>query len=529
MLRFTRNTKTAVALGLTLALAVPGIAAAAAPDTAWTKSAKLYEIRTWTGQATLGHADGPLADATFYHPYSAIALPDGRLLVSDADNHLLRAVSASGTTTYAGLQVGEDDGNAPIGAYNDGPASEAAFEHPAGLAIDAQGNVYVADADNNAIRRITKDGAVSTLAGNGNVGSGDGAGAAATFNYPSDVAVAKDGTVYVADTLNHAIRRVAPDGKVTTLAGSSQRTVEYFPGAVEYAGDYQDGPLATAKFNEPSGLALDANGNLYVSDRGNQRIRYIDLAAGTVSTVAGGGTLEANAPYVAGDYADGSASSARFNAPEGLTVTQDGTVVIADSLNHAVRTLKDGQVGTLAGIATEFGEADGVAEFAQFNRPTDVTVLADGRLVVVDAFGNAVRVLQKYAKPATLPAGEAIKILFDGKLVPAEAPALLKSGAVLLPVRSVATALGYDVDYDTAKHEAILKKGDVVYSFGAGTKAVAKTTGGATKQVALNGATVNDGNRLFIPVRFFAEEADLDIEWDQAEKIVVIRHKQFNG
>ncbi|MFD0674278.1 stalk domain-containing protein [Cohnella sp. GCM10027633] len=517
----------AATLGLTLALSVPALASAAA-DTSWTKSSKLFEVRTWTGKSELGHADGALNAATFFHPRSAIALPDGRLLVSDTENHLLRAVSASGTSIYAGLNLGEDATNTPIGGYNNDTLLLSAFERPTGLAIDAKGNIYVADSENNAIRRISKDGAVTTLAGSGNLGSDDGVGEAASFDHPSDVAVDKSGNVYVADTLNHSIRKITSDGKVTTLTAASEQPIEYFPGAVEYTGDFLDGTIASAKFNEPSGLAIDDKGNLFVSDRGNQRIRYIDFAAGTVSTVAGGGTRETQKPYVEGDYIDGAAAQARFSAPEGLTIASDGTLIIADSLNHAIRTLKDGQVGTLAGIATEFGKSDGVSASAQFNHPTDVTILADGRLVIVDESGNKIRVLQKYAAPASLPADKTVKVLYDGALVPTEAPAFLKSGATLLPLRSVGTALGYEVKYDDKAHVAILTKGDIVYTIANNSKSVTKAVAGKQEQLTLNGATVNTGDRLFIPVRFFAEENGLDIQWDQEKQIVVIRNKQFN-
>src|SRR5690606_29282246 len=100
--------------------------------------------------------------------------------------------------------------------------------------------------------------------------------------------------------------------------------------------------------------------------------------------------------YVTGDYADGAAATARFNAPEGITVTEDGTVVVADALNHAIRLIKDGQVSTLAGVAAEFGQTDGVPGFAKFNHPTDVAVLADGRLAIADEYGNKIRILQPY-------------------------------------------------------------------------------------------------------------------------------------
>lgn len=518
----------ALVLGLTLALTVPSIVSAASADYGWTTSSKLYEVRTLVGKSELGHANGSNKDATFFHPYSAVALPDGKLLVSDYENHLLRVVTATSTEIYAGLDLGQDEANNPVGGYNDDVLLKSAFEHPAGLAIDSKGSIYVADTENNAIRIITKDGKVSTLAGSGKLGSDDGVGKDASFDHPSDVAVAKDGTVYVADTLNNAIRKITADGQVTTLTADSNRPVEHFPGDVVYSGNFKDGPIATAQFNEPSGLAIDAKGNLYVSDLGNQRIRYIDFAAGTVSTVAGGGELAKEELYVAGDYVDGDALKARFNAPEGLTVAPDGTLIIADKLNHAIRTLKNGQVGTLAGIATDGGDTDGVSGSAQFDNPTDVTILPDGRLVVIDQNGNKIRVLQKYAAPSSLPADKSIKVLLNGELLKTDVPAIMSPGAVLLPIRSVGNALGYTVDYDDKAQAATLTKGNTVYTIKKNMKTVTKTVDGVAQQVTLNAATLEKTDRLFIPVRFFAEESGFDIQWDDKPQIVVIRDKQFN-
>ncbi|RED56233.1 stalk domain-containing protein [Cohnella lupini] len=507
-----------------LTTAVPTATLAASTD--WTTSTKLYEVRTWAGKSEIGHGNGSLNEATFFHPKSAVATADGNLIVTDSSNHLIRKVLVDKVETFSGLNLGEDEANLPLGGFNDDVVASAAFDQPSGLAIDGQGNVYIADANNNSIRKISKDNKVTTLAGNGNLGSADGVGGKATFYSPSDVAVDAQGNVYVADTLNNVIRKITADGTVTTLTAPSTRVIEYFPGAVESTGDYLDGAIASAKFNEPSGLALDSKGNLYVSDRGNQRIRYLDFAAGTVSTVAGGGELAKQTPYVQGVYVDGTAAQSRLNAPEGLTVTADGSLIVADSLNHAIRVVKNGVVSTLAGAATEFGKTDGLVGSAQFNHPTDVTILADGRLVIVDEFGNKVRVLQKYAKPATLPTS-VISVVYDGNLVPSDVPAQAKSNAVMLPVRSVGDALGYEVDFDNKTGNAILTKGETVYTIGKDVTTVTKTVAGKSETLTLNAATTVVNKRFFIPVRFFATESNLDIQWDSEAQIVVIRHLTF--
>ncbi|MFC5470025.1 stalk domain-containing protein [Cohnella suwonensis] len=518
--------KAFTALCVSIGLLVPS-AAWAATDVTWTSSSKLYEVRTLTGKSEIGHGNGALGSATFFHPRSAVVLPDGKLLISDSSNHLLRTVSVNAVDAYAGLNLGEDASNMPIGGYNDDVLAKSAFEQPEGLSIDAQGNVYVADSKNNAIRKIAKDGKVTTLAGNGLIGSADGAGSKATFYEPSDVAVDGKGNVFVADTLNNVIRKIAADGTVTTLTASSTRVVEYFPGAVDTAGDFAEGAIASAKFNEPSGLAIDGKGNLYVSDRGNQRIRYIDFAADNVTTVAGGGELVKQSPYVQGEYADGVAALARFNAPEGLTIASDGTLVVADSLNHAIRLIKDGKVSTLAGVPAEYGKDDGVAGSAQFNHPTDVAILNDGRLVIVDELGNKVRVLQKYAKPANLPADKGIKILLNGALISTDVPAQMKSNAVLLPVNAVGTALGYKVSFDAKTKAAVLTKGEATYTVAPNSTSVTKSVKGKIEQLKLNVPTMMVNNRMFLPVRFFASESGLDIQWDAVERIVVLRYLTF--
>jgi sugar lactone lactonase YvrE len=520
------KTKFILPLALVLSLALPTVTFAAS-ETGWTKSPNLYEIRTWAGKSDVGSNNGTLAEATFYHPRSVVALSDGKLLVSDSSNHNLRIVTVDRVAGYAGVYLGEDEASLPIGGLNDDVLAKAAFNLPSGLTADSQGNVYVADTGNSVIRRISEDGRVTTVAGSGFVGAEDGVSESASFFEPSDVAVDSKGNVYVADTLNHVIRKVTASGVVSTLNAASARIVEYHPGAVEYVGDYADGVIASAKFNEPSGLAIDAEGNLYVSDRGNQRIRYIDFTTGTVSTVAGGGNYGEQGIYVEGDYVDGAAGASRLNAPEGLAIAPDGSLIVADSLNHVIRLIKDGQVTTLAGVPTEFGVTNGVTGFAQFNHPTDVSVLADGRLVIVDEYGNKVRVLQKYATPASLPTDKGIIVLHNGKLVPSDVPSQLIAGSVLLPLRSVGDALGYKVDYDKTTGAALLTKGDIVYTIGTNTKSVTKSVNGQQEIVALNAPTFEASGRMFLPVRFFAEESGLDIQWDSAAKIVVIRSQTF--
>jgi sugar lactone lactonase YvrE len=383
-------------------------AAGLSADALWTNNGRIMaDVTTFAGIGDFADKNGAALSAAFRSPSGVLTLTDGSVLVTDSRDHLIRKVSAGQVTTFAGseLAINLNAQGFPVGGLLDGTSSKSFFNEPIGLAVDAKGNVYVADASNNAIRKINTHGQVITLAGNGVLGNQDGKGAEARFNHPSDVAVAADGTVYVADTLNHLIRKIATDGTVTTLSDSSNRTIQVRPGEAAYAGDYQDGSLKDAKFNEPSGLALDAKGNLFVSDTGNQRIRYIDFSSDVVTTVAGSSlaadgksVFEANALYAVGDYADGAASKALFDYPKGIAVTSEGGLLIADSLNHSIRYLIDGQVSTITGT-TLTGESDGVESMVKLFNPTDVAVTTDGSIIVADAFNNKIRKITPYQFP----------------------------------------------------------------------------------------------------------------------------------
>jgi len=209
-------------------------------------------------------------------------------------------------------------------AFRDG--TEAAFSDPFGIAVTADGTVYVADAgENNRIRKIAPDGTVSTFAG-GSEGFSDGTAAGASFNTPSGLALNKDGVLFVADTGNNRIRKITPEGQVSTIAGDG-------------TAGYADGPAAQAKFNGPIGIAVDLRGNVFVADSYNDRIRII-TTDGQVSTVAGQGTA---------GYADGDHNVALFDTPCGIITAADGSLIVADTGNDRLRKITpDGNVTTLA-------------------------------------------------------------------------------------------------------------------------------------------------------------------------------------
>ena len=355
-------------LGVPLAGARAQLVVAVPPPTAAVASAAT--VATLAGEARLkGSADGPALAARFARPMGLAVDARGTVYVADADNMTVRAIAplVGGVTTLAGA--------AGRKGYADGPGAQARFHHPVGLAVDAAGTVYVADADNHTIRKITPDGVVTTLAGlAGTKGSADGSGPAARFNCPHGIAVAADGTLYVADTFNHTIRRITPAGVVSTMAGTAGRKGR------------TDGPAATSRFRHPFGVAVDGQGTLYVADNGNHTIRRIS-AAGDVSTAAGlaGHSGSANGPGAA----------ARFFFPTGLAVDAGGTLYIAEALNSVVRRMSGaGVVTTLAGTAFGVGPADGTGEQARFDGPSGVAVDAAGAVYVADSNSNTIRVIK---------------------------------------------------------------------------------------------------------------------------------------
>ncbi len=288
--------------------------------------------------------------AFFSHPAGILRLADGRLLVSDAATNTVRQIADGAVSLIAGRDT-------EPGA-TDGVGATARFNQPAGLAGLADGAIALADSANATIRRLSTTGFVTTLAGApGSRGANDGLGRAATFNAPVALAVDASGNLLVADSLNHAIRRVAPGGSVTTLAGGAD------------AAGTADGRGAEARFNFPTGLAIDAAGDCLVADTINNTLRRV-TAAGVVTTLAG-------VPGVSG-ATDGTGGAALFNRPSGLVFAPDGNFYLADTGNSVVRRVTpQGAVQTIAGLPGIAGLKDGTG------------VVDDGRGLAPPAAGGA--------------------------------------------------------------------------------------------------------------------------------------------
>jgi len=338
----------------------------ALPCTGIGTAAPAINVTTLAGAGTPGHGDGQGTAAFFRQPTGVALDKNDNLYVADYGNHLIRKITPNGSvTTLAG-----GGGNYWTGAgADDGHGKEASFNGPIGLAVDGNGNVYVADEGNNLIRMITQNGDVTTLAGSGISGSADGQGVEASFSQPRGIAVDESGNVYVSEGHNYLIRKITPDGYVTTLAGRTE------------ASGFVDEMGKTSAFDRPYGIAVDKWANVYVADWGYNRIQKI-TSNGSVTTLAGSNKYGA---------LDGIGTEASFVGPMGVTVDNSGNVYVADSGNNQIRKINaSGFVTTLAG-SKSYGFTDGSGAWASFRTPAGVAIDKNGNLYVADQYNNRVR------------------------------------------------------------------------------------------------------------------------------------------
>jgi sugar lactone lactonase YvrE len=262
------------------------------------------EVNTLAGSEE-GFEDGSAASSKFEYPFGIAVDLSGNVYVADTDNHKIRKIDTAGNvTTIAGSTAG----------FADGEGANAQFDSPYGIAVDNVGNIYVADVTNHRIRKIAPNGLVSTIAGTGESGYKDGDSSASKFARPYGLAIDNQGKIYVADRDNHKIRIIDTDGKVSTLAGSTQ--------------GFADRNGINAQFNYPNSVAIDALGCVYVADSDNHKIRKI-MPNGDVSTLAGS---------IQG-FANGEATTAKFSIPRGIAVDSSGNVYVTDSENHKIRII----------------------------------------------------------------------------------------------------------------------------------------------------------------------------------------------
>src|SRR5258706_360573 len=322
-------------------------------------------VSTFAGTPGIfGSADGTGAAARFNLPEGVATDSADNVYVADEGNNTIRKITPAGVVTTLAGRAGFSGGDDGIGAA-------ARFDFPRGVATDSAGNYYVADHGNHPTRTTPPAGVVTTLAGTaGVVGGADGAGAAASFNFPGGVATDSASNVYVADG-NHTIRKITSLGVVSTLAGTTGVI-----GSTDAAG-------AAASFDSPVGVATDSAGNVYVTDTSNNTIRKI-TPAGAVTTLAGTAGVSGSS--------DGTGPAARFNLPRGVAADGAGNVYVADSSNHTIRKITPaGVVTTLAGTASVSGGSDGAGAAASFNFPTGIATDSAGNIYVADTDNSTIR------------------------------------------------------------------------------------------------------------------------------------------
>lgn len=313
------------------------------------------------GNGSTGSVDGTGTNASFSSPISLAIDSQDNIFVTDTNNHLIRKITPNGVvTTFAGSAQG----------YADGTGTTVKFNYPYGITIDANDNLYVTDANNFKIRKITSAGVVTTIAGS-TQGFADGIGTNAKFMTPAGIVISQDNVLYVTDQKNNRIRKITANGEVSTFSGSSQ--------------GYTDGTKETARYYWPAGITIDSEDNLYISDTYNNKIRKINTDGevspnNEVSTIAGS---------TAG-FENGVGTIAKFYWPIGIAIDAQNNLYTADFNNDKIRKIdKNGLVSTLAGSTR--GYLEGVGSTAKYNRPFGIAINSNGTIFIADTFNNRIR------------------------------------------------------------------------------------------------------------------------------------------
>jgi uncharacterized protein (TIGR03437 family) len=364
-------------------------------------------ISTLAGNGTLSYSGdgGAASKAQLNTPQGVAADAAGNLYLSDTLNNVVRKVSPNGIiSNYAG--------NGGVGSSGDGSAATSAqLNGPQGLAVDASGNLFIADTLNAKVRKVSASGVISTVAGSGTPGyGGDGAAAtSAQLNLPIGVAVDGNNNLYIADFGNSRVRKVSANN-ISTVAGN---------GSFGYSGD--GGQAVKAQLNGPQGVAVDAAGNLYIADTENNRIREV-TPGGLIATVAGNG--------IAGYSGDGGqATSAQVGNPVGLAVDAAGDIFTVDASNRVRQVYPNGLIATIAGNGTRGYTGDGgLATQAQLNTPSAIALGNNGNLYVADTANSAIRLLQYSGSGLTIGAVTNAASSISGPVAPGEVVVLYGSG-----------------------------------------------------------------------------------------------------
>ena len=379
-----------------------------APTITSTAVISVNEGETYTYNVTANDADGDDVTVT------ASTIPSW-----------LSITTAETVSTLAGSSQG----------FADGTGAAAKFNSPFGVAVDASGNIYVADNQNHKIRKITQQGEVTTLAGSGVAGFADGIGATAQFDSPRGIAVDTDGNVYVADAYNNRIRKITPSGVVSTLAGSVR--------------GFYDGTGDVAQFNTPSGVAVDATGNVYVADSSNSKIRKI-TPSGVVSTFAGSTS----------GFADATGTAAKFKQPMGIAIGSSGSIYVADTFNDKVRKITTaGVVTSIAGGA--WGFSDGIGAAASFKAPRSIALDNTENIYIADTFNHKLRKISATGEVTTIATDTADFSFLKGVGIDAAGTIYITDDySKIQKITRGTTLIGSPTNTEVGSHNVALKVSD---------------------------------------------------------------------
>lgn len=448
-------------------------------------------VQQYAGNGVEGSIDGNRNEAQFHSPAYATIDANGNIYVTDSKNHLIRKITKDGqVSTIAGKLSNKDAYGDYVGGFVDGRAENAQFNEPQGIAITNNGIIYIADSKNGAIRKI-ENGHVSTIVQD--------------LQLPTGLVLGKNGELFVSETLNHRILKITNESNVTVLAGDKSSGL-------------RNGVGTAARFHEPTGLAISQDGTVYVADSANQRIRSIS-SSGEVKTVAGSGnSLIEGTKYIVGGYVNGDALKAKFNFPQGIHVTNDGTIYVADTLNHVIRKVSpSGKVSTVAGNS-EPGFNNHVEMKSSFDRPTDVFVLPSGNLGVVDHWNHSLRLIEWYYLPNEVNKMKNVHVVWNNQIVRFDVQPMIKNGRTVLPIRQLAQGFGYQVFWNQKAQTVSFTTEGKTIELKIGSKAI---TGDVSMTMDIEPFVVN--GRTFVPLRFVAEAFDKDVKWFNKTKTVLIR------
>ncbi|WP_027399133.1 stalk domain-containing protein [Anaerovorax odorimutans] len=401
------------------------------------------EVSYYAGSGEPSYKDGILSEALFNQPYGMAIDSNGDIFVADTYNNRIRKISNNEVTTIAGTSEVNDIMGFPLGGLKDGKTKEAYFNRPRDLAINSAGDIFVADTDNNVIRKIS-DGNVTTFSGKSTAGYKDGKSNIALFNAPSGITVNSDDQIYIADTMNNKIRIIDERGQVSTMKFVS----------ADSSYDY-------SVLNEPSDIMFDSYNNLYVVDSGNQMVKKV--VDGKIYPVAGSIGEKNSFGYIGSGFVNGNSNSAMFNFPKGICILDNGLIFIADTWNHSIRVIKpDNTVENLAG-SIKADNRVGTLEESSFNAPSALAY-HDGFLYVSDMWNNCIkRIKLEYGnKIFDLDLDFVSKDIDFSKRDQAfvniaigndfidfkDITTINIDGSTYFPIRTIAEKLGASVDYD---------------------------------------------------------------------------------